>query len=56
MKRPEANISLSDGELFMVKRETYAEHLANAPQRQPMSADMIEVNSQAEKSQEIEMQ
>ena len=27
MKRPEEDISLSDGELFMVKRGPYAEHL-----------------------------
>jgi hypothetical protein len=37
MKRPEDDVSLSDGELFMVKRAPYAVHLANAPERQPVS-------------------
>ena len=35
-KRPEADVSLSDGELFMVKRVPYANHIANAPERQPV--------------------
>ena len=38
MKRPEADVSLSDGELFMVKRAPYKEHLAHAPPRQPVSS------------------
>ena len=38
MKRPEDDVSLSDGELFMVKRPPYAEHLAHAPQKQPVSS------------------
>ena len=36
MKRPEEDISLSDGELFMVKRGPYAEHLEHGPQSQPV--------------------
>jgi hypothetical protein len=36
-KRPEDDVSLSDGELFMVKRAPYAEHLTYAPQKQPVS-------------------
>jgi hypothetical protein len=39
MKRPEDDVSLSDGELFMVKRDPYSAHLANAPQRQPVSSN-----------------
>ena len=35
-KRPEADVSLSDGELFMVKRVPYANHIANAPEWQPV--------------------
>jgi hypothetical protein len=38
MKRPEDDVSLSDGELFMVKRAPYAEHLRHAPIRQPVSS------------------
>jgi hypothetical protein len=37
MKRPEDDVSLSDGELFMVRRPPYAEHLVTAPQKQPVS-------------------
>jgi hypothetical protein len=36
MRRPEDDVSLSDGELFMVKRAPYAEHLVTAPERQPV--------------------
>jgi hypothetical protein len=36
MKRPEADVSLSDGELFMVKRAPYGTHLRNAPDKQPV--------------------
>ena len=36
MKRPEADISLSDGEQFMVKQAPYARHLRDAPAEQPM--------------------
>jgi hypothetical protein len=39
MKRPEDDVSLSDGGLFMVKREPYTTHLANAPQKQPVSSN-----------------
>ena len=37
MRRPEDDVSLSDGELFNVKRAPYAEHLVTAPERQPVS-------------------
>ncbi|KAI0245205.1 hypothetical protein BJV78DRAFT_1140459, partial [Lactifluus subvellereus] len=37
MKRPLDDVSLSDGELFMVRRPAYANHLAHAPERQPKS-------------------
>ena len=33
-KRPKADVSLSDGKLFMVKRVPYANYIANAPERQ----------------------
>lgn len=33
-RRPDDDVSLSDGELFMVKRARYAQHLAAAPDRQ----------------------
>jgi hypothetical protein len=48
MRRPEADVSLSHGELFVVKREPYTEHVANAPQRQPVGAHEIRVNSKAD--------
>ena len=35
-KQPEADVSLSDGELFMVKQVPYANHIANAPEWQPV--------------------
>ena len=56
MKRPEDDVSLSDGELFMVKRLPYAEHLAHAPQKQPVSSHKSIVNLSSDKCQEIEMQ
>ena len=56
MKRPEDDVSLSDGELFVVKCPPYAEHLAHAPQKQPMSSHKGIVNLSSEKCQEIEMQ
>ena len=34
MKQPEANVALSNGKLFMVKCEPYADHVATAPQYQ----------------------
>jgi len=37
MKRPEADVALSDGELFGVRRAPYMEHLAVALERQPVS-------------------
>jgi hypothetical protein len=48
MRCPEADVSLSDGELFAVKREPYAEHVANAPQRQHVGAHETIVNSKAD--------
>ncbi|KIM74954.1 hypothetical protein PILCRDRAFT_79556, partial [Piloderma croceum F 1598] len=36
-KRPEDDVSLSNGEMFIVKWAPYAKHLVNAPQRQPKS-------------------
>jgi hypothetical protein len=44
MKRPEADVSLSDGELFGVRRAPYMEHLATAPERQPVSSYKTRVN------------
>jgi hypothetical protein len=55
MRRPEDDVSLSDGELFMVKRAPYAEHLATAPERQPVSCHRMIVNSRTDRCQEIEM-
>jgi hypothetical protein len=37
MKRPEDDVSLSDGDLFMVRWARYAAHLATAPERQPVT-------------------
>jgi len=36
-KRPEDNVSLSNGEMFTVKRAPYVEHVTHVPQKQPMS-------------------
>jgi hypothetical protein len=56
MRRPEDDVSLSDGELFIVRQAPYAEHLVHAPQRQPVSTHKSMVNLWAHKCQEIEMQ
>ena len=40
MKRPEDDVSLSDGELFMVKRKPYVEHLADGQQSQPICLEL----------------
>jgi hypothetical protein len=37
MKRPKDDVSLSDGDLFMVKQARYADHLATAPEQQPVT-------------------
>ena len=37
MKRPEQEVSLSDGELFMVGQAPYKAHLEHAPERQTVS-------------------
>ena len=44
MKRPENDVSLSDGEQFNIKRAPYVEHVANAPQKQPVSPHRIIFN------------
>jgi hypothetical protein len=54
-KRPEHNVSLSDGELFMVKWVPYAGHLSNAPQRQSMSHHQNKVHFLSDTGQEIKM-
>ena len=41
MKRGEDDVSLSDGELFMVQRGPYAQHLVSAPDRQPVRSSYI---------------
>jgi hypothetical protein len=55
MKRPEDDVSLSDGELFMVKQAPYAEHLANAPQRQPVSSQRTIIDLLTDTCLEIEV-
>jgi len=47
---------LSDGELFMVKRTPYAQHLMTAPDQQPVSCHNAIVNLDTNQLQEIEMQ
>ena len=37
MKRPDDNVALSDGKLFMATREPYNIHIAQAPERQQVS-------------------
>ena len=55
LRQPEDDVSLSDGELFMVKRAPYTQHLANAPQRQPVSFHGSSVTFRTKDCQEIEM-
>jgi hypothetical protein len=55
MKRPEDDVSLSDGGQFLVRRPPYAEHLAHAPERQPVSAIDTVFNFQTKINEEIEM-
>ena len=40
MKHPEDNVSLSNGELFMVKCKPYVEHLAHGQQSQPVCLEL----------------
>jgi len=54
-KQTEHDVSLSDGELFMVKRAPYAGHLSNAPQRQPVSHHQNKVHFLSDTGQEIEI-
>ena len=54
-KRSEDDVSLSDGELFMVKRAPYAQHLANAPEKQPVSHHSKKIWFESETGQEIKM-
>jgi hypothetical protein len=44
MKQPEDDVSLSNGELFMVRWAPYVEHLAHAPPRQLVSSHRHTVN------------
>ena len=53
MKRPEVDISLSNGELFMVKWDPYADHLANSPHGQPVSFQQTIVQFQAKKDKKL---
>ena len=39
MKRPNDDVALSDGKLFMATREPYNIHIAQAPERQQVSQD-----------------
>jgi hypothetical protein len=56
MRRPKDDVSLSDGELFNVKRAPYVEHLVTAPEQQPVSCHRVIINSMANRYPEIEMQ
>jgi hypothetical protein len=56
LKRSEEDVSLSDGELFNVRRGPYARHLLTAPERQPVSSHISIVNLLAHICQEIEVQ
>jgi hypothetical protein len=51
MKRPEADVALSDGELFAVRRAPYMKHLAVAPERQPVSSPKTLVRQRADRIQ-----
>jgi hypothetical protein len=55
MKRPEDDVSLSDGELFMVRRAPYTEHLATAPPKQPVSSQRSITDLSTDTCQEIEV-
>jgi hypothetical protein len=55
MRRPEDDVSLSDGELFMVKRAPYAEHVAKAAQRQPVSVQRRTIHLSTDTCQEIKV-
>lgn len=44
MKHPELDISLSNGELFMVGHKSYGEHLQNALDRQEVSENVVKYN------------
>ena len=56
MRRPEDDVSLLDGELFMVKCMPYAQHLMTAPEQQLVSCHNAIINLDTNQSQEIEMQ
>ena len=56
LKRSEEDVSLSDGELFNVRRAPYARHLVTAPERQPVSFHKGILNLLANMCQEIEVQ
>ena len=44
MKHPEGDVSLSNGELFMVKPKPYVEHLAHGQQIQPICLELYPQN------------
>jgi hypothetical protein len=48
MRCPEDDVSLSDGDLFVVTRAPYAEHLATAPERQPVGCHWVIINSRTD--------
>ena len=50
MKRPETDVLLSNGKLFMVKRDPYAQHLPNAPQQQPVCYPKNRIKFQVNKN------
>ena len=56
MKRLEADVALSDGKLFMVKCEPYADHVATAPQYQHVGSYTMWLKLQVDIFTEIEMQ
>src|SRR6267154_5852966 len=56
MKRPEDDISLSDGEQYIVQRTRYGEHLVTGPQRQPVRLYTSMDNLSANIFEEIKVQ
>ena len=54
-KQPEDDVSLSDGEQYIVKQAPYAEHLAHAPSRQQVSPYQSRASAPAERHPEIQM-
>ena len=54
-KRPEDDVSLSNGEQYIVKWAPYVEHLAHAPSRQLVSPYQSRASAPAERRPEIQM-